>query len=127
MGFSDVIDRFADDMNAKYDTFDNFANKVGLDHLYQNSQNALQKLSPQAADAVDSLLGSAKVALDDDGDGHIDFHELTDPVNDVLGLKKNNVTSPQDLAKQLELNLRLALLDMQLQLMTQPWTGFNNQ
>lgn len=127
MSLNDVIDRFADEMDKQYGDFDNFAHQVGLDNLYDAGINALHRVNPAAADAVDKLFGAAKVAFDANGDGHIDFGELADPLKDLTSLKSaGSAAAAMNPAQQFEMELRLAMIQCQLQMMAAPWTGLGN-
>lgn len=123
MSLNDVVDRFADQMDRQYGDFDNFAYRTGLEDLYQSGLRALQRFDPVAADNVDKVFGAAKIALDANGDGHITFGEIADPVKDLAGIKSATTTpAALDPAKQFEIELRMAMIQCQLQMMAAPWT-----
>lgn len=127
MSIADRIDNMVTKLENKYGDFENMSNQIGLTNLYDKGHDILQSHCPQTASAVDKMFGAAKVALDSNGNGHIDFSELAAPIKDLVGMKK--AVQPQqtlDPAKQFELELRLAMIQCQMQIMAAPWTGFGN-
>lgn len=120
----DAIDKFASSMDQQYGSVENFAHQGGLDHFLQAGRDMLQQANPAAAQAVDNLFGAAKIALDKDGNGQIQFGELADLAKDVKNLNPN--LAGMDPAKQLQLQLLETMMRTQLQIMAAPWMGFGN-
>lgn len=121
---SDAVDSFASAMDNTYGSVENFAQQSGVDDLFKAGRDLLQGVDPAAAQTVDNLFGAAKIALDKDGNGSIQFGELADLAKNALNL--NPQQAALDPAQQFRAQLTMSMMQMQLQMMAAPWTGFGN-
>ena len=119
---NDAVDRFASAMDTTYGSVENFAQQSGLQDLFTAGRDLLQQADPVAAQTVDRLFGAAKIALDQDGNGQIQFSELADVAKDAMNL--NPQAAAFNPAQQFQAQLAMSMMQMQLQMMAAPWTGF---
>ncbi len=73
----------AKSLDKQFGNVEGFASKLGVDELYNESKAILKSVSPTAADVVDKVFGAAKIALDKDGSGTIEFSEVAKTLTDA--------------------------------------------